>query len=56
MHLTALTSQCYFKWKTCVAKYDHRNLICEEFSYTGYVQPADRGPHAARSKALCGQV
>jgi len=29
-HLTALTFQCDFKCKTCLAKHEHRNLICEE--------------------------
>ena len=33
-HLTALTFQCNFKCKTCLAKYDHRKLMCEQSSYT----------------------
>ena len=31
---TTLTFQYDFKCKTCLAKYDHWNLICEESSYT----------------------
>ena len=30
----AFTFQWHFKSKMCLAKYDHRNLICEESSYT----------------------
>jgi len=33
-HITTLTFQCDFKCKTCLARYDHRYLICEESSYT----------------------
>ena len=29
-HLAILTFQCDFKFKICLAKYDHRNLICED--------------------------
>jgi len=34
VHLDTLTFQCDFKFKTCLARYDHRNLIYEESSYT----------------------
>jgi len=34
VHLTTLTFQCDFKCKTCLAKYDHWSLICEESSHT----------------------
>jgi len=33
-HFTTLIYQCYFKYKTCLAKCDHRNLMCEESSCT----------------------
>ena len=33
-HITILIFQCDFKCKTCLAKSDHRNLMCEESSYT----------------------
>jgi len=34
VHLITLTFQCDFKCRTCLAKYDHRNLIREESSNT----------------------
>jgi len=33
-HLTTLTFQCNFKCKSYLVRYDHRNLICEESSYS----------------------
>jgi len=39
--------QCDFKCKTCLIKYDHRNLICEESSYitTLYEEKTDLHAH-----------
>jgi len=33
-YVTKLTFQCNFKSKTCLARYDHRYLMCEASSYT----------------------
>jgi len=33
-YLTTLAFQCDFKCKTCLAKYDVGNIMCEESSYT----------------------
>jgi len=44
VHLITLTFQCDFKCRTCLAKYDHRNLIREESSntMTWYEKKTDR--------------
>jgi len=34
VHFTNITFQWDFNCKMCLAKYDHRNLVCEESSYT----------------------
>jgi len=33
-YLNKLTFPCNFKCKTCLARYNHRYLICEASSYT----------------------